>query len=336
MAKSPRLESPRHHASDVRFASVERYSSVARTVEILSDSWGFLVLRECFFGARRFEQFQNMLQVPRTTLVERLKKFTELGILRKQLPAEGGARYEYRFTDKGRDLYATMIALLSFGDQWLAGTGAPPLKLIHKTCGCDCRPRIACSHCSTPLDPRAVHYRDGPGAGEAVRAAGERKRSRRASDTSVLERVRPCSVARTLQIIGDRWSFLVIREFFYGVRRFDEFQMRLGIATNILADRLQRLVEQGVAQKCLYQEGPKRYEYRLTEMGRDLYGSMLIMMRWGDKWLSDGKPPLKLRHRVCDHDFHAIVICDKCGGELDPREMSYALRYSLPSERKVA
>ncbi|MFL9901378.1 helix-turn-helix domain-containing protein [Paraburkholderia fungorum] len=335
MAKPATPEADSHRASDARFASVERYSSVARTVEILSDPWGFLVLRECFFGVRRFEQFQSLLQVPRTTLVERLKKFTGLGLLRKQIPLTGGARHEYRLTDKGRDLYATMIGLLAFGDQWLSGDALPPLKLIHKSCGCECHPRVACSHCHGEINPRQVHYRDGVGAGESARNE-DRKRSRRASDPTVLERVRPCSVARTLQIIGDRWSFLVIREFFYGVRRFDEFQTRLGIATNILADRLQRLVEQGVANKTLYQEGPKRYEYRLTEMGRALYGPMLIMMHWGDKWLSGGKPPLKLRHRECDQDFHAVVVCDKCGNELDAREMGYVLRYMLPAELDAA
>ncbi|TCK84158.1 helix-turn-helix domain-containing protein [Paraburkholderia sp. BL9I2N2] len=335
MAKPATLEKHSHHASDVRFASIERYSSVARTVEILSDPWGFLVLRECFFGVRRFEHFQSLLQVPRTTLVERLKKFTLLGLLKKQIPAGGGARHEYRLTDKGRDLYATMIALLAFGDKWLSGDALPPLKLIHKSCGCDCTPHVACSHCHAEIDPRLVHYRDGPGAGKAARLEN-RKRSRRASDPTVLERVRPCSVARTLQIIGDRWSFLVIREFFYGVRRFDEFQTRLGIATNILADRLHRLVEQGVANKMLYQEGPKRYEYRLTEMGRDLYGPMLVMMHWGDKWLSEGLPPLKLRHRACDHDFHAVIVCDKCGNELEAREMSFVARYSLPAELAAA
>jgi len=319
-----------HHVSDARFASVERYSSVAGTVEILSDSWGFLVLRECFFGIRRFDQFQNILQIPRTTLDERLKKFTTLGILKKQLPTRGGARHEYRFTDKGRDLYPTMIALLAFGDRWLAGDAPAPLRLIHSACNCECAPKVVCSHCHTALDPRDVRYRDGPGAA-SVHLVGERKRSRRTSDTGILERVRPCSVARTLQIIGDRWSFLVIREFFYGVRRFDEFQSRLGIATNILTDRLQRIVEQGLAEKHLYQERPKRFEYRLTAMGRDLYGSMLVMMAWGDRWLSGGKAPLKLRHGHCDHDFHAIVVCDKCDNELDPRQMGYVARYTLPT-----
>ncbi|MGB6055005.1 MAG: helix-turn-helix domain-containing protein [Burkholderiaceae bacterium] len=145
----------------------------------------------------------------------------------------------------------------------------------------------------------------------------------------MLERVRPCSVARTLQIIGDRWSFLVIREMFFGVRRFDEFQMNLGIASNILTDRLQRLAEHGVVEKRQYQQRPERFEYRFTAKGRDLYGSMVVMMHWGDKWLSHGKVPLILRHRACQQDFSARVVCSECQQELDPREVEYEMRYTL-------
>nr|WP_233556463.1 helix-turn-helix domain-containing protein [Noviherbaspirillum sedimenti] len=145
----------------------------------------------------------------------------------------------------------------------------------------------------------------------------------------MLERVRPCSVARALQIIGDRWSFLLIRDMFFGVRRFDEFQANLGIASNILTDRLQRLTEHGIIEKRQYQVRPDRYEYRFTARGRDLYGSMIVMMRWGDKWLSSGRPPLVLRHRQCQHDFFARVVCSECGEELDPRQVDYALHYTL-------
>lgn len=310
------------------FPSLDRFCSVARTVEILSDAWSFLVLRECFFGARRFEQFQSVLQVPRNTLVDRLNKLTELELLQKVSYSATSSRFEYRFTDKGRDLYPTMLALLAFGDKWQCADDAPPLQLIHRGCGKACSPEVACSACHEVIDPRDVQYRNGPGAGSFVRESG-RRRSRRASDPGILERVRPCSVARTLQVIGDRWSFLLIREMFFGVRRFDEFQANLGIASNILTDRLQRLGESGVIEKRLYQTRPERYEYRFTAKGRDLYASMIVMMHWGDKWLSNGRLPLILRHRKCQQDFHAQVVCSECGQELDPREVEYRLRYTL-------
>lgn len=310
------------------FPSLDRFCSVGRTVEILSDAWSFLVLRECFFGARRFEQFQGVLRLPRNTLVKRLHKLTELGLLRKVAYSASAARFEYRLTEQGRDLYPTMLALLKFGDAWLDGGERLPLQLIHKRCGKRCSPVVACSACNQPVDPHEVQYRNGPGAGNQLRLA-ERTRSRRASDPHVLERGRPCSVARALQIIGDRWSFLLIREMFFGVRRFDEFQANLGIASNILTDRLQRLTEHGIIEKRQYQVRPDRYEYRFTAKGRDLYGSMIVMMHWGDKWLSRGKPPLILRHRPCQHDFFARVVCSECGEELDPRQVEYALNYTL-------
>nr|WP_234815020.1 helix-turn-helix domain-containing protein [Noviherbaspirillum denitrificans] len=147
--------------------------------------------------------------------------------------------------------------------------------------------------------------------------------------------MRPCSVARALQIIGDRWTFLVIREMFFGVRRFDEFHANLGIASNILTDRLQRLTEHGIIEKRQYQARPERFEYRYTAKGRELYSSMIVMMRWGDKWLSKGRPPLIIRHRKCQHDFHAVVACSECRQELDVHEMRYELRYTLDTSAPV-
>ena len=105
---------------------------------------------------------------------------------------------------------------------------------------------------------------------------------------------------------------MVIREAFFGVRRFDDLQTKLGIAPNILTDRLNRLVADGVFERRKYQDLPARMEYRLTEMGKDLYGPMMAMLHWGDRWLSDGRPPLLLKHHDCGHDFTPTVMCNHC------------------------
>ncbi|MGF6272369.1 DNA-binding HxlR family transcriptional regulator [Massilia sp. UYP11] len=306
----------------------DRFCSVARTVEILSDAWSFLVLREAFFGTRRFEGFQSVLRLPRNTLVLRLNRLTELGLLQKASYSAGSTRFEYRFADKGLDLFPVMLAMLKFGDTWLRGDNEPPLQLVHTACGKPFSPVVTCSACGEPIDAHDVKYRNGPGAGSSPRPT-DRKRSRRPSDPQVLERVRPCSVARTLQIIGDRWTFLVIREMFFGVRRFDEFQANLGIASNILTDRLQRLNDHGIVVKCAYQLRPERFEYRFSDKGRDLYGSMLVMMHWGDRWLADGRPPLLVRHRKCQHDFHAQIACSECHEPIQARQVDYEMRYTL-------
>ena len=107
----------------------------------------------------------------------------------------------------------------------------------------------------------------------------------------------PCSIARTMDLLGDWWTPLVLRDAFYGVRRFDEFQQALGIARNTLADRLKRLVEEGLLEKVAYQVEPVRYDYVLTEKGRDFYPVLLAMTRWGDKWLAaEAGPPITVHH----------------------------------------
>ncbi len=135
---------------------------------------------------------------------------------------------------------------------------------------------------------------------------------------------RNCSVARTLEVLGDRWTFLILREVFFGVHRFDLFQKNLGIARNILADRLKRLVAHDILERQQYQEHPPRYEYRLTERGRDLYGIILGVIRWGDRWLDGGAgAPLLLHHESCGHDLTSVTVCAHCGEEVKPIDVTY-------------
>lgn len=129
----------------------------------------------------------------------------------------------------------------------------------------------------------------------------------------------PCSVARSLALLGDRWTLLVLRNAFLGMRRFDDFQAGLGVTRHVLADRLARLVEGGVLKKVPYQDNPPRHEYRLTEMGRDLYPVLLALTRWGDRWLDEGKgAPLEYVHKTCGHSFRPTMVCSECGEAVTP------------------
>src|SRR5919206_4442348 len=111
-----------------------------------------------------------------------------------------------------------------------------------------------------------------------------------------LDRPVACSIAQAMDILGERWTFLILREAFYGVRRFSDMQRKLGIARNILSNRLQTLVNAGILERRQYQVEPERYEYRLTEAGRDLYPAIIAIMRWGDEHLNDSSPPVELYH----------------------------------------
>jgi DNA-binding HxlR family transcriptional regulator len=126
-----------------------------------------------------------------------------------------------------------------------------------------------------------------------------------------------CSVARTLELVGERWTPLIIRDAFLGVRRFGDFAERLGIARNVLQDRLERLVEAGVLEKVPYQERPVRHEYRLTEMGRDLWPTIIAMLKFGDRHLSEDGPPMLIVHRDCGGEIDDRRICGRCGAALE-------------------
>lgn len=127
-----------------------------------------------------------------------------------------------------------------------------------------------------------------------------------------------CSIAGTLEVIGDRWSILILRDAFRGVRRFDEIQHDLGIARNVLADRLCKLVEHGVLEKRKYQDRPARFEYRLTPKGVDLSPALVALMRWGDKHLAGGDVPTVLTHERCGTPLDQTFICWHCDSTVEP------------------
>ena len=116
-----------------------------------------------------------------------------------------------------------------------------------------------------------------------------------------------CSIARALEVVGERWTLLIVRDAFLGVRRFEQFQERLGVARNVLTDRLNRLVNEGILERVRYSERPERFEYRLTAKGRELNIALTALRQWGDKHLSD-KPPRVLRRKSDGKQVVAALV----------------------------
>jgi DNA-binding HxlR family transcriptional regulator len=128
-----------------------------------------------------------------------------------------------------------------------------------------------------------------------------------------------CSIARALELVGERWTLLIIRDAFLGLRRFDEFQESLGVARNVLSDRLNRLVDEGILERSVYSERPPRSEYRLTEKGRELGVPLIALMQWGDRHLSE-KPPRVARRRS-DQSPVRVVFVDRDDEVVSPHEL---------------
>ncbi|MEV0758681.1 helix-turn-helix domain-containing protein [Nocardia sp. NPDC050435] len=283
-----------------------------RTVDAVGDAWSWLILREAIFDrVCRFEDFRARLAIARSTLSGRLEQLTSAGLFeRHSSPAIG---VEYRLAPPGEDFLGCLMTAMRWGDHW-AGTDAdPPVRAVHRECGQVMTAVLACSRCGGRLEAREVGFDSRPEPVTCSSGAGARQR---APGLELLERVRPCSIARTLQVVGDRWSALIIQECFFGAHRFDDFARQLSIAPNILSQRLNRLVEHAVLTRTPYQDNPVRHEYRLTASGFDLYPVPLAMLTWGDRWLSHGRPPVVLTHLACDHQFTAQLVCSACAGPL--------------------
>lgn len=146
---------------------------------------------------------------------------------------------------------------------------------------------------------------------------------------------RACSIAASLDVMGDRWSILILRDTFRGIRRFEEIRRDLEIPRAVLSDRLGSLVKSGVLERRQYMEHPPRHEYRLTDMGRELSPVLVGLMQWGDRWLGDGLPPTVLVHEPCGTEVDLGFRCEVCCRDFGPTEIEGRPGPGSPSSEAV-
>jgi DNA-binding HxlR family transcriptional regulator len=143
-----------------------------------------------------------------------------------------------------------------------------------------------------------------------------------------------CSIARALEVVGERWSVLIVRNaLFAGSTRFTDFQRSLGIAPNILTTRLDGFVEAGIMRRQQYSEQPALYEYLLTEKGRDLAPALIALTEWGDRWAAPDGPPILYRHSACGAPVTHEVVCMTCGRVDDPAAVTALPGPGMPADR---
>jgi DNA-binding HxlR family transcriptional regulator len=130
-----------------------------------------------------------------------------------------------------------------------------------------------------------------------------------------------CAIAAALEVVGDPWALLIVRDAFWGVRRFEDWRERLGIARNVLAARLKQLVEHGVFEKRRYSERPPRFEYRLTAKGRDLYPVLMTLTAWGDRHAYSGEAPTRFVHASCGAEMRPKIVCSSCNEPAPPQDI---------------
>jgi len=283
--------------------------SAARALNILGDRWTLMIISHAFGRVRRFEDFQGRIGIARSLLTDRLRKLEDVGIFRRERYCEKPPRDEYRLTEMCNDLFGASLMIIRWEKRWFYDRRIPAHRIKHK-CGKAFTPECKCKRCGELVYARDTFSLPGPGAGE------DPPQKPRAHRRSIVEPLSPADgmMERSTEVLGDRWTAHLIASAFLGRKRFTDFQQALGVAPNILADRLGRLVELGVLSQKLYQEKPPRWEYRLTQEGLDLFPLVLELVRWGDRWLAGKKgPPKIIKHRLCGHVLVGQITCDQCG-----------------------
>ena len=296
-------------------------SQVAQGMAVIGDRWSFVIIRDIYLGVRQFEEFRRRNDIARGTLTARLKSLVEHGILYKHPYQTSPTRHEYRLTEKGLDMYPILLMSWEWETKWGRGRLLPPV-LTHKTCGADMHPRLRCSHCHVDVTPREVRYSPGNYArsAEKIPPRFQRRSKSKGEAAGALD----AHEFTMLDVVGDRWTSLVVAAAFFGLQRFDDIAASIGIATNILADRLKLLVTVGVLDRVLYQDKPVRYEYHLSDMGRDLYSHTITIHEWADRWLiGEGDAPLLLQHLPCGKRLTSEVVCSECEVPLKPQDVKY-------------
>lgn len=294
-----------------------RACSIWRALDVVGDVPVLLIIEQAFLGRRRFDDFVNQTGLARSVVSDRLAKLVEAGVLSKAAQRQSG----YALTEMGRGLFPVALMILRWQHRWEPGERGFSVRLVHRGCGQAMEPVPQCSACQAEVDPRAVDWAPGPGLAQVTPAYTRRRQQTAAASAKRGNRTMVDSV---IELFGDRWATLVVRACFTGIHRFDEIQRDTLMATNILSGRIERLLAQGIIKAVPYSAHQDRFEYRLTDKGRDLYPVLLALLQWGDRWFADEKgPPLLLTHRPCGNGLLMAPCCSHCGETLDTSGIAF-------------
>ncbi len=302
-------------------AELIKASPVTLALDILGDRWSWLVMRDLFLGVSRFETLKRRTGAARGTLTSRLNRLVQEGLVFRSPYQTHPTRHEYRLTDKGAGLYPCALTIWAWEKKWTRDHDKLPEALIHHNCGKSAHPKLCCQACGEVVVATAVEYSPGPGIHTTERKStgGQRRREAKTTHGDGVD----TTFFHAVDIIGDRWTCMVLAALWFNQHRYDDIAETIGIATNILSDRLKRLTEAGVLERRAYRQNPTRHDYRLTEKGRDFYGFTLTLHQWAATWLmGKGGPTLLLTHS-CGQPLVARVTCDQCDQPLDHGAVNY-------------
>jgi DNA-binding HxlR family transcriptional regulator len=315
----------------VREAEVPR-SGIGQALLALGDQWSLLILQRAFLKhTRRFGEWRDELAMSESVLSGRLKEMVAGGLLaRSTYRTQGRARAEYLLTDRARELWTVLVAIWSWERAWVDRPAGLP-DLVHERCGGRADVELGCAACGkAPVTARDT--RTERGAANTFSDVAVPRHHRR----TVRERAPrdPLSYfPETLEILGDRWSTVVLAAAFLRVRRFAEFQGGLGVAPSLLSDRLRRFGELGV----LYRSGvaSRRHEYRLTDKGLAFFPVFAFLVDWAQRWYASAPgTEITIVHTACGSSMAPFLRCGHCHEPLVRQEIHFDLAGAAPPARE--
>ena len=300
-------------------------SSIAQGLDVIGDRWSLLILRDAFLGRQRFEEFRRHTGASRATLSRRLNALVAEGVLQKHAYGEGSSRFEYRLSEKGRALFPVSLLAWQWELEWggAAYRDALPYTLLHTHCGQPMHPVAVCGHCHEPITLGSMALptvaRDTEQQIAAIKSLSGQRRVRVSQSTGEED----LAMAGISDLIGDRWTLLILICAFFGTRRYDGFLKQLGIASNILTDRLNLLSAVNVFERKSYQTNPPRYEYQLSKKGLSLYPIIIALRQWAVDWRPQGEV-LALTHKPCGQALKIEVQCGSCEMLAEQQDVQFA------------
>jgi DNA-binding HxlR family transcriptional regulator len=274
-----------------------RASLVNPVLDIIGDRWTLLLLAALTAGSQRFDGLARRIGIARSTLAQRLDDLSRDGLIARQAYQQNPPRFEYGFTEKGRDTLAILHAIRNWDRTWASAEAFEAWPMPDEP-----ERRLVCRACRAPVHARDVAYRAVPSVGPRAsrRALSFADRKSAPGGARSQRRARPQPLISAADALGSRSLSLVIAAAFFGLRRFSDIERALGLAPNVLARRLDELVAAGMMARHVYRERPRRWQYILTEKGLDLYPVIVAQIGWADRWLAGTSgPPLALTHKAC-------------------------------------
>jgi len=304
-------------------------SPVSQALQVIGDRWTIYILRDAFLGRHRFNEFIKYSVKSRVTLTKRLNWLIENDILYKYQYMEKPPRHEYRLTNKGLGLYPWALTIWQWESTWANPNDAHvPTSLTHNhKKPHQLIPLLVCRSCKQRVLYKDIKVRKLKSLSQDIDAAtllnsvGNQRRTKVEK-----ENAQDKSLGHIVDIIGDRWSNLIIAASFLGVKRFDDFEKELKIATNILADRLKKLTELEVVVRQKYQDTPARFEYKLSEKGVSLYSQTLALRQWVLDHFEPTETDFELIHTQCGSKLDIDIVCGDCKEIPSPGDVSFHSR----------